>query len=266
MMGAGSRGTGAGSGQVTVRLSVSSASGAPLQDVRLNVSAPPGCQVAEVRGSVAGGSAWHCTATWPGCTGHPQSTLTPDTPARLQDCILLPHVDSQPVTVPIAFTLASAPSGTSSNGGGSPAAAVSSSVPTSMAAQVVATHSSDTGEAWAQTLELALPLCMFCQVVQPIKEAGERLLGHTNTPNPRCWFYAGPERGPDRNPTPAAAAAAEHKLTVGTNRPAPALVALFEDVLACSPAAAGISRTTAANVMSFQLHSGGVGARQRCCC
>jgi hypothetical protein len=52
---------------------------------------------------------------------------------------------------------------------------------------------------------------------------------------------------------------AEHKLTVGTNRPAPSLVALFEDVLACSPAAAGISRTTAANVMSFQLHSGGVG-------
>ena len=50
---------------------------------------------------------------------------------------------------------------------------------------------------------------------------------------------------------------AEHKLTISTNRPAPALVALFEDLLLHSHAAAHLSRTTAANVMTFQLHAGG---------
>jgi hypothetical protein len=55
----------------------------------------------------------------------------------------------------------------------------------------------------------------------------------------------------------------EHKLTIGTNRPAPALVALFEDLLAHSPAAASISRATAASVLSFQLHSGAVSGPRR---
>jgi hypothetical protein len=72
--------------------------------------------------------------------------------------------------VPIAFTLAPAPSSSSNGGGGGGGGG---GVPTSTAAQVVATYSRDTGEAWAQTLDVALPLCMFCQVVQPIKEAGE---------------------------------------------------------------------------------------------
>jgi hypothetical protein len=79
MMGAGSRGTGA-SRQVTVRLSVSSTSGAALQDVRLNVSAPPGCQVAEVGGSVEGSPAVQSAAMWQAVHDPPALTLTPLTP------------------------------------------------------------------------------------------------------------------------------------------------------------------------------------------
>lgn len=50
---------------------------------------------------------------------------------------------------------------------------------------------------------------------------------------------------------------AEHKLTISTNRPAPPLLALCEDMLLHSTMAASISRTTAANVMSFELRAGG---------
>jgi hypothetical protein len=53
MMGASSRGSGGGGRQVTVRLGISSAGAALLQDVRVNISAPPGCQVAEVGGQAA---------------------------------------------------------------------------------------------------------------------------------------------------------------------------------------------------------------------
>ncbi len=80
------------------------------------------------------------------------------------DDMVLPMVDVRPSMVTFTFGLAAASS-----------SAASSSLPASMSAQVVATYSSDTGEARVQMADVLLPLCLFCQAVPPVKDAGALL-------------------------------------------------------------------------------------------
>lgn len=49
-------------------------------------------------------------------------------------------------------------------------------------ATVVATYATREGEPRSQRLEVALPLCAFCQVVPPVKNAGE-------CPRFACWCF-----------------------------------------------------------------------------
>ncbi|GIM12857.1 hypothetical protein Vretimale_16089, partial [Volvox reticuliferus] len=76
--------------------------------------------------------------------------------------------------------------------------ATGSGLPSSATAFVVATYSTLAGEPRSQRLDVALPLCAFCQVIPPVKNA-------------------------------------EYKVTLSTNRAPPPLGSLFEDVLAAAP-------------------------------
>ncbi|KAG2452068.1 hypothetical protein HYH02_003104 [Chlamydomonas schloesseri] len=114
-------------------------------------------------------------------------------------------------------------------------------LPTASTALVVATYTSPGGEPRSQRLEIALPLCAFCTVVPPVKNA-------------------------------------EFKVTLTTNRPPPPLGSLFEDALAAaspgvaqalsggvgaalgltslgSSSAAGVGNSSA-TVMTFQFYGG----------
>ncbi|KXZ41737.1 BBS9 protein [Gonium pectorale] len=81
--------------------------------------------------------------------------------------------------------------------------ATGSGLPSSPTAMVLATYTSQSGEPRSQRLDLALPLCAFCQVVPPVKNA-------------------------------------EFKVTLSTNRAPPPLGSIFEDVLAA--AAPGVAQ------------------------
>eukprot|EP00877_Chromochloris_zofingiensis_P007511 jgi/Chrzof1/3012/Cz12g08060.t1 len=100
-------------------------------------------------------------------------------------------------------------------------AAGSSSLPATDTVQVVATYRNQAGEPRCASLSMNLPLCLFCQVVPPIKTA-------------------------------------EHKITLGTIKDPPQLVQIFQDLMVqASPAhAEALSRSQAANVLSFQYYSG----------
>ncbi|GLI70845.1 hypothetical protein VaNZ11_015856, partial [Volvox africanus] len=76
--------------------------------------------------------------------------------------------------------------------------ATGSGLPSSATALVVATFRTLAGEPRSQRLDVSLPLCAFCQVIPPVKNA-------------------------------------EYKVTLSTNRAPPPLGSLFEDMLAAAP-------------------------------
>lgn len=98
----------------------------------------------------------------------------------------------------------------------------SSCLPASCTATISAQYVTPSGDVRAQSIDVELPMCLFCTVVPPVK-------------------------------------AASYKVTVAANRPPPQLTALFDDVV--SQAGPGMavalsSGSAAANVLSFQFYSG----------
>ncbi|GFR41608.1 hypothetical protein Agub_g2332 [Astrephomene gubernaculifera] len=96
--------------------------------------------------------------------------------------------------------------------------ATGTGLPAAHTALVVATYTSKTGEPRSQRLDLLLPLCAFCQLVPPVKNA-------------------------------------EFKVTLATNRAPPPLGSLFEDVLAAAPP--GVAQALAGPVIGGGLNLGG---------
>ena len=95
-------------------------------------------------------------------------------------------------------------------------------LPSSTTATVSATFTTQSGEHRTTTIELDLPMCLFCAVVAPVKNA-------------------------------------EFKITVGTNHAPPQLTTIFEDLV--NQASSGVSQavhagSSGANVLSFQFYSG----------
>ncbi|GLC42379.1 Protein PTHB1 [Pleodorina starrii] len=155
------------------------------------------------------------------------SVTAPEPLSPIAPEIFVPSVSSNPVEPTMALI----------------SLATGSGLPCSATARLLATYSTMTGEPRSQRLDLALPLCAFCQVIPPVKSA-------------------------------------EFKVTISTNRAPPPLGSLFEDALAAAPpgvaqalsggaaamgagAALGLGggggggSGSTATVMSFQFYGGG---------
>lgn len=94
-------------------------------------------------------------------------------------------------------------------------------LPSSNMAQVVVTYKQADGQPGAEQLSIHLPMCLFCQVIPPVKEA-------------------------------------DFKLTLSTNREAVQVMELFADMVAqVNPAyAEALARSQAANMLSFRYPGG----------
>mmetsp|Transcript_22638 Transcript_22638/g.70294 ORF Transcript_22638/g.70294 Transcript_22638/m.70294 type:complete len:843 (+) Transcript_22638:343-2871(+) len=122
-----------------------------------------------------------------------------------QDSVVLPTLTGgqrTPVIIPITIY-----SGTDS-------------LPADNKITVIAAYTTDHGEPRTAHCEMQIPLCLACQVVAPVKNAG-------------------------------------YKITLDTTRMPPQLTALFEDVVMQSPYASDLmARSSSANVLTFQYYSG----------
>jgi len=95
-----------------------------------------------------------------------------------------------------------------------------SGLPPSNVLTVMASYTTASGEPRSAHAEVALPLCLFCQVVPPLKNAG-------------------------------------YKITLDSNRMPPQLTALFDDLVSSSALANDTNQRNAANnVLTFQYFSG----------
>jgi len=94
------------------------------------------------------------------------------------------------------------------------------SLPPSNMVSVIASYTTNLGEPRTARTEVALPMCLFCEVVAPLKNAG-------------------------------------YKITLDTNRMPPQLTQLFDDLVSNSVLANDLNQRSAANnVLTFQYFSG----------
>lgn len=136
-------------------------------------------------------------------------SIRPPPPVTVEETtLIIPEIvgsSDEPAIVDVSFT------------------ASNTCLPSSNVATVVASYVNDAGEPRCSVLEVALPMCLFCTVIPPVKSA-------------------------------------EYKITLTANRAPPQLVHIFDDMVsqAVGPAAAALSASAAqgSNVLSFQYFSG----------
>eukprot|EP00803_Ostreobium_quekettii_P005345 evm.model.scf_3119EXC.1 EVM.evm.TU.scf_3119EXC.1 scf_3119EXC:983-9869(+) len=148
----------------------------------------------------------HISYLLPGALEEVHLTVTPPKPITvLESSLIIPHLeggDAEPAEVQLTFL----PS--------------DDCVPSSSTAMVVASYCSPQGEPEAASLQIPLPMGLFCHMVAPVKTS-------------------------------------EHKVTVDTNRHPPHLLSLFEDMVAQSTCPMEqVTRVSAGNVLTFQYYNG----------